>query len=105
MSALDVLALVALSIPALLLGYIVGIQYERGGWWRLVAPVTVAFLMLNVLLNFTLLALITLDLPRKGETTFSKRLKRLQFDLGWRGKLALAIKSVLDRFDPDGVHI
>lgn len=105
MSALNVLGLVMLSVPALFLGYAIGIQYERGGWWRLVAPFTVAFLMLDVLLNYTVLALLTLDMPRKGETTFSKRLKRLQFDLGWRGRMALAIKPALDYFDPDGVHI
>jgi hypothetical protein len=102
---MNTITIAALAIPALFVLYIIGIQYERGGWWRLVAPVTVMFLMLNVLLNYTLLALITWDLPRRGETTFSRRLKRLQFDLGWRGKLALAIKPVLDRFDPDGVHI
>lgn len=95
-----------LSIPALWLGFVVGIQYQRDGLWRVCLVVAVPTIILNVLLNYSLLALITWDWPRKGEYTFSKRLERLIHLPGWGGVLAWAVKIyLLDPFDPDGIHI
>ena len=100
-----IIALV-LSIPLLWVLFVIGIQYQRGGWWRVCLVAALPALVLNVLLNYTLLALISWDWPRKGEYTFSKRLERLVLAPGWRGIAAWAIATyLLDRFDPDGVHI
>jgi hypothetical protein len=100
------IAALLLSVPLLWLLYVVGIQYQRGGWWRLCVVVAVPALGLNVALNYTLLALITWDWPQRGEYTFSQRLERLVNAPGWRGLLAWAVaKYLLDQFDPDGIHI
>ena len=86
--------------------YIVGIQYKRGGWWLIVAPFTIAAFLIDVLLNYTLFALLTWDYPLDGERTFSNRLKRLVRNSDWRGGLALWIAHhMLDPFDPSGKHI
>lgn len=85
--------------------YPLAIQYERGGWWRALAPVTLFALLVDVVANHTELALLTWDFPERGEWTFSQRLKRLNTDPDWRGKLSRAITVYLDYFDPDGWHI
>lgn len=87
--------------------YIIGVQYERGGWCRVVAPVTLIALVLDVLLNFTELALITWDRPRdEHELTFSNRLKRLVKDGGWRGNFARFVaRRMLNPFAPGGRHV
>ncbi len=95
-----------LSIPLLWVLYAVGIQYQRGGWWRLLLVAALPALVLNILLNYTLLALLTWDWPTKGEWTFSKRLPRLIAGTGWRSAAASFIaRYLLDPFDPDGIHI
>lgn len=87
--------------------YIIGVQYERGGWWRLVAPITLIALALDVLLNFTELALLMWDWPRdRYELTFSNRLKRLVLDGGWRGAFARFVANrMLNPFAPNGKHV
>lgn len=86
--------------------YIVGIQYRRGGVWRVVLPVTIAALLLDVALNYTLFALLTLDFPQPGEYTFSQRLGRLVCGADWRSALARWVaKYMLDWADPSGQHI
>jgi hypothetical protein len=100
------IAAALLFLPVLWVLYVVGIQYQRGGWWRLCVVVAVPALLLSVLANFTVLALITWDWPKRGEWTFSQRLARLLHAPGWRGLLAWAIaRFLLDWADPDGVHI
>lgn len=85
--------------------YPIAVQYERGGMWRLLAPVTCFALVIDVIANYTELALLTWDFPKKNEFTFSTRLKRLKFDYGWRGKLAQPIVAYLNYFDPTGKHV
>ena len=87
--------------------YIVGVQAMRGGWWYLLAPVTLVALVLDVVLNYTELALLTLDFPRdRYELTFSNRLKRLVKRDDWRGNFARFVaRRLLDPFDPSGKHI
>lgn len=87
--------------------YIIGVQYERGGWWYLVAPVTLIAWVIDVWLNFTELALLTWDWPRNEyELTFSNRLKRLVHDGGWRGNFARFVaRRMLNPFAPGGRHI
>ena len=93
--------------PALLLALVfpLAIQYTRGGWWRLVTPITVAALILDVALNYTTLALLTWDFPRAREYTFSIRLKRLVKDPGWRGGFALAVAVYLNYYTPGNNHV
>lgn len=96
--------LVFMSIPALWISYVFGIQAQRGGWWRLFYPVTVFAFILDIALNYTLLSLITWDWPR--EQTFSRKLERLIKGTGWRRSVALWVADVLlDPFDPTGPHI
>jgi len=100
------IAALLLALPALWLLYVIGIQYQRGGWWRLCLVAAVPALLLSVVANYSLLAILTWDWPRNGEYTFSQRLARLVDAPGWRGVLAWPIaRWLLDPFDPDGVHI
>lgn len=81
------------------------IQYERGGAWRLLAPVTFVAVLLDIAANYSELALLTWDWPRKGEHLFSQRLKRLIHNDGWRGSVARAVAKPLNYFDPTGTHV
>jgi hypothetical protein len=85
--------------------YPLAVQYERGGWWRVLAPVTLFALVIDIIGNYTELALLTWDFPKRGEYTFSTRLKRLQYDLSWRGELAQSIVAYLNYFAPNGKHV
>ena len=100
------LALIALSPVLLWLAYIPAIQFKRGGWWRLMYPFTFVVGLFDVLLNYTVLAFYTRDWPKKGETTFSKRLRRLVQRPGLEGKVYVFIaRKCLDPFDPEGRHV
>lgn len=79
--------------------YPIAVQAERGGWWLIVTPVTFIALVLDVVANYTELALITWDFPAKGEWTFSTRLKRLQYYTGWRGSFARVARDYCNFFD------
>lgn len=83
--------------------YPIAVQYERGGWWRLLAPITLVTLLIDVWCNYTELALLLWDHPQHGEHTFSQRLRRLQYDQGWRGHVALAIIGYLNGVMPDHI--
>lgn len=74
--------------------------------WTLAFPLVISAVALDVLLNYTLFALLTWDFPKAGEYTFSQRLERLARGDGWRAKVAkwLAM-SLLDPYDPSGKHI
>lgn len=85
--------------------YPIAIQYERGGWWLLLLPITVIALVVDIIANYTELALLTLDFPKAGEYTFSTRLERLQYSSGWRGKVCFKVARILDAIAPSGVHI
>jgi len=82
--------------------YPLAIQYERGGWWRIVAPVTAFALLIDVLANYTELSLAMLEWPKRGEWTFSTRLERLFREQGWRGDIARPVSRVLNWFSPTG---
>lgn len=95
-----------LWLPLILLAvYPVAIQYERGGWWRVLIVLYLPAGVLDVMLNYTTLALYTLDFPKAGEYTFSRRLSRLRRRTDWRRWFAVVLKPFLDYFDPKGVHI
>lgn len=80
--------------------YPIAIQYERGGWWRVVAPVTALALVIDVAANWTELSLAMWELPRRGEWTFSTRLERLVLLSGWRGNVARCIARMLNWIAP-----
>ena len=94
-----------ISLFILLPLYSLGIQYERGGMWLLFSVFGVVGLVLDILLNYTELSILTLDFPKKGEFTFSKRLSRLQYNTDWRGTLARYIAKGLNSIAPSGKHI
>jgi hypothetical protein len=85
--------------------YPIAIQYERGGLWRVVLPITFVTLVIDVVANYTELALLTWDWPRKGEYTFSTRCKRLQYSQTFGGRVARAVKVYTNIFDPQQDHI
>ena len=83
----------------------IAIQYERGGWWNVVLPVTLLTIFVDVVANWTELSLLLLEWPKAHEYTFSDRLERLVFDGGWRGELARPIAMTLNRIAPSHSHI
>jgi hypothetical protein len=94
-----------ISVFLLLPLYFIAIQYERGGSWRWLKLFGFAALIIDVILNFTELAILTLDIPKKGEWTFSKRLTRLQYNTDWRGDFARYLSGCLNQIAPSGIHI
>ena len=86
--------------------YAVGIQYFRGGWWKLLLPVVLVAFVIDVALNYTLFALLMLHWPGRGDYTFSKVLGTLYSDKFWRGYVAYFIGTrLLDPLDPRGKHV
>ena len=93
--------------------YMLGVQYRRGGAWEVLKPFAVATILLDWVLNYSELAVLTWDWPKAGEHTFSQRLSRLSRSGGrrlaaggWRGHLTTFIAvHMLDPFDPSGKHI
>lgn len=88
-------------LPALMAGIFVFVMRTGNETARTV--VGAAGLWLDVYLNYTSFAAFTLDWPKQGEYTFSKRLKRLVLDTGWRGRFANRVKVFLNHYDPDHV--
>jgi phosphoglycerol transferase MdoB-like AlkP superfamily enzyme len=100
MTIATAVALWLFAAPVLLgLLFPLAIQYKRGGWRQIVLLITVVAMAMDVALNYTTLAIYTLDFPRAGEYTFSKRLARLIHDTGWRGAIARRIAAYLNYFD------
>jgi hypothetical protein len=85
--------------------YPIAIQIERGGWWRLLTPVALLALAVDVLANWTELSLLLWQWPGRGVWTFSQRLSILIYVTGWRGDLARKIAPVLNAIAPSGRHI
>lgn len=76
------------------------------GAWVFALPVVLPGVLIDCLLNYTILAVLTMDFPRKGEWTFSQRLERLVQRCDWRGAAARGVASVLNPFDSSpGGHI
>ena len=92
--------------------------------WILAAPIVLTALLLDVMLNYTLFAILTWDFPRmewrgfnlrvegwfpkvqfpvEGEWTFSQRLSRLAKDATWKGSVARWLaEMLLDPYSHDG---
>lgn len=69
------------------------------GFWIVLA------IVLDVLLNYTVLAVLTLDFPREKEYTFSKRLERLVRQPGPIASVCRFVAFILNPFDLTGKHI
>ena len=67
-------------------------------------PVLFIGLLLDLLVNVLVMTPLLLEMPE--EMTVTARLKRhLKESTGWRLKVVLFLKPILDPFDPSGVHI
>ncbi len=69
----------------LIILYPLAIQGLRTGFWRVLVPLTILAWVVDVIANYTELALLTWDFPRKREITFSDRCLRLVKQDGWAG--------------------
>ena len=85
--------------------YPLAIQYERGGWWRLLLPLTAVAALVDVWLNWTTFSLYLWSAPAKREYTLSQHLERLVFAPAWRGYFARAVARYTNLFDPTPPHI
>ena len=72
--------------------------------WVFGVPVLVIGLLLDALINFTLMSLLLWEFPK--ELTVTARLKRHnKQSTGWRLAVSRWFEPLLDPFDPDGDHI
>lgn len=89
-----------LSLPLLVL-YPLAIQYEVRRW-----PIRYLYYavgIIDVIANYTELAVLTLDFPRKGEYTFSQRLRRLQYGNRYQRLWAKVVIPYLNFFQANHV--
>lgn len=103
---LDALAVVLAVVVLMYVLFAVGIQFFRGGWYKVLVVVLVPAFVLDLLLNYTLLPLFLWRRPSPGDHTISQTLGELYSDTGWRGDLAFFIGvKWLDPLDPRGQHV
>lgn len=92
--------------------YVIAVQYERGGAWKLMAPFTLLVILVDVALNIVFVSLLLSEMPFKHSTflgrrefTISDRLERLVDEQSHVGSIARFSSKQLNRFAPSGVHI
>ena len=85
---------------ALALLYPVAIQYKRGGAWVALLPIALVTAIIDVIANYTELALLTWQMPLRTEATFSQRLPRLRRGNRWQRFVAAIVIPYLNYFDP-----
>lgn len=83
--------------------YPIAIQYQRGGYWRVLMPLTLLTALIDVWCNYTELALLTWDFPRKDERTFSQRCARLIHQTGWAGTVGRLTQWYCNAFMEDHI--
>lgn len=67
-------------------------------------PVLIVGYLLDCFVNFTVMTILLLEIPR--ETTVTARLSRHnETSTGWRKAVALWAEPLLDPYDPSGNHI
>lgn len=71
------LAILVLPYVVLWLRFIVAINFERGGWWRLLVPLAIKAGALDIALNYTTFRWLMNSRPGPGEHTISKHMERL----------------------------
>jgi hypothetical protein len=102
-----------LALPLILaILYPIAIQYERGGLWQIFYLVAVPAVIVDFFANFLVFSIVFYDKPfrysatlHRLEYTFSDRLERLVFELGWKRKVARFIAKTLNSIAPSKVHI
>lgn len=86
------------------LAYPIGIQYKRGGVWLLLAPLALLVWAVDVLANYTEMAMV-FGWPQSGDHTITARIRRLSGDpFESRRALAHMLQIYLDACEPDGKH-
>lgn len=86
--------------------YPVAIQFKRGGFWLILAPLALAVWLIDVLANYIELPLV-FGWPKRSDYTITARIKTMQSDpeeLPSRRELARLIQVYLDACEPDGKH-
>lgn len=84
--------------------YPAAIQFKRGGLWLAVTPITLLVVLLDVLANYTELALI-FGWPQDKDYTITRRIRRMHADESpARRELAQLVQVYLDACEPDGKH-
>lgn len=82
----------------------VAIQYKQGGLFWLLAPFALLLWVVDVVANYTELALI-FGWPEAGDHTISARVRRMRTSpLESRRALAELLQVYLDACEPDGKH-
>ncbi len=104
MNAAALLGIVFGALLLMLAVYAVGVQYQRGGAWRVVLPVTAVALLMSIALNQTL-ARVIYGRPAHWRETFSKHTARMQAATGLRGRTARLVAALLNFFAHDERHI
>lgn len=92
-----------LWLPALLFfEFLLFALCTRKGWATAVIVSELIAVPLDVFLNYTEFALMTLDWPKSAHTegTLSLRLARLQHNTDWRGAVARPVVATLNYFLP-----
>lgn len=80
------------------------IQYKRGGFWRVLAPFAALVWLIDVIANYTEMALV-FDWPERGDHTITARVRRMRTSpLESRRELARLLQIYLDACEPDGTH-
>lgn len=86
------------------LGYPLGIQYKQGGLYWACAPFAALIWLIDVLANYTEMALV-FGWPESGDHTISARVRRMRNSpLESRRNLAALLQTYLDACEPDGKH-
>lgn len=85
--------------------FMLAIQYRRGGWWRVLTPLALRAAFLDVYLNYTTCTVVFREWPKEGETTISKRCKRLVFEPGMNGYIARLIARFTNYFDDNHIPL
>ncbi len=80
------------------------IQFKRGGLFWLLAPFAALVWLIDVLANYTELAIV-FGWPEAGDHTISARVRRMRTSpLESRRALAELLQVYLDACEPDGKH-
>lgn len=75
------------------------IQYERGGWWKLLLVIGIPCYLVDLVAARTDFALLMWRWPRPEERTVSQALRTIVKDPGWRGVFARGIARYVNLFD------
>ena len=86
------------------LTYPLAIQFKRGGLWQALAPFAAFVWLIDVIANYTEMALV-FDWPQPGDHTITARVRRMKSSpLESRRELAKLLQIYLDACEPDGKH-